>query len=278
MQPLYYLPKRKPADLLDEHRPSRQKISEAGLGHLVLDMDDDAAALACVVGEVVQGGPDGGHGTVLAVRSTSGGLPSRFGVHLDAQTWYRPEAGDVWVGLVNGQPVTPDDIKRTTFIEGWRPLLGDGNRWTIPTLRRPSGGTDLPCGYRKRGNGTIDSIVAPAYVALWESSAEVMEHFLATRDGQAGSLTPDDRASRRLDLCLGCLGFNYRYSLLEQNVLMLVGTTTWRPILMAAVDFPAWPDEKKTSVAAEAGTLPASPSSNAGSPDSSTTPTPPATN
>jgi len=248
------------------NKASRAALVDAGVGHLVEDLDQEQTALAVILGDVVQHGPDGGGGCCLALKTSSGELPERFGVHLDQQTWHAPLCGDVWLGTVNGHPPAPADIQRPSAIGGRTPKLEDGQKWAVPTLRRPSGDSDLPSGYRLSGDGSVEKVLSGRWRQLWDESAEVLEHFLALEREEPGPLSGDAAIPRVLQFCVDCLAINYRFSMLEQNVLLPVGSHTWFWLLMVAVDYPAWmkADEEKKTADVEPGTAADAPKSSVG--------------
>lgn len=237
-QPLYFLPDLNRAQVFAGSKLARSIIKPRGL----LDAFGDCLGLnQAGVCDVAGRGPGGLSGVIVHYQSPVTDIPGRIGYYPDEQEWHQCSDG-LWIGLSTTSPVTPADLQRPLFHQGYAWTLADGNEWTVPVVRRPDGSTGLPCDMVWDSDGNVQTPIKRAYQRYWDESEIVSDYVFGT--DKDGELT----LQRALTLAVQALGLNYRYGRHEQNVLRLVDTVNWNTVLALSVDFPKFSSivQKKT--------------------------------
>ncbi|QDU60438.1 hypothetical protein Pan216_12770 [Planctomycetes bacterium Pan216] len=167
-----------------------------------------------VCGEV-RGGPDGGSGIMLAVKSIDL-QTARNGYYPDFQTWREVNVGKkpYWVGIQNGNPPTPRDLARRSMVEGAPVELADGNRWVIPSIHVST--TTLPKEFTVSPEGNVSLQVTPAYRDLMDE-ANIWHDRVET--GKSFSLV------EFFGYAVGLLNVNYHVGVHEVGMLNVIHTT-----------------------------------------------------
>lgn len=171
-------------------------------------------------------GPDGMSGLIVAPHPADG-RETEPGFYPDRQTWEK-WTDALWIGTSNEHPPTPDTLRREALISGYEMRLGDDQIWQVPTLRRPSGASNLPQTLSKTAAGELQMRIVPSYAAFWGLAGKIWDAFAKnTVDFDAG-----------YDWCVELLALNYRVGRAEVGRLGLVSTENCIPILGAAIDLP----------------------------------------
>ncbi|MCP4571475.1 MAG: hypothetical protein GY838_03920 [bacterium] len=230
-QPLYYLPGVTRKQLAPDGNLSRSMLEARGLAETFADVV--GINVDCVVSDVTGTGPDGSSGCVLCYQTPAPAdeLPEKTGFAPEAQTWHKA-TDQLWIGLTNDSPPTPEDMRREKQSSGYPWTMGDGNAWTVPILRRPDESTELPTAMILRDDGTIDQPVKAAYRKLWEDAGQVVGYFYG--DDPAREL--DKRFA--LELAIRAIGRNYRFGRHEQNLLQILDSESYMAACGIIVDTP----------------------------------------
>lgn len=249
--PIYFFPRLRAEQLAPGGRLARSVLDARGLGATLADVE---AAGQCSIFDAITSGPGGSSGTFLAALPVSGDAPPRIGYFPEWQEW-QAFSNDLWIGRDKEHPPTPEDLRRkTAMVPGYAVELA-GQRWEVPVLRDPRGGTGLPSTFFVESDGRVTDRVRDTHRPLFDRFAAVVDLF-GNPDGPYPLALPRAEA---LDLCLAALAVNYRIGRPEQNLLGLVGSETWDTILALAVDWPTYRDlyqeierQKKTRRASSA--------------------------
>jgi hypothetical protein len=167
------------------------------------------------------------------------------GVYLDRQTWRklptvegRPE---LWVGYWNDAKPGPEDLQRPAMLPGEVAMvLGDGNRWVIPTLTEfdaetKSGECSLPAplDYDDDGNLFTTKPVGE-YGELWDAVHPVaLGVCFGSNDDESEIREPSDKEIKTAAFRL--LTANYVVSMPELVMLKcLRNDATFRTIVLAS--------------------------------------------
>lgn len=218
-------------------------------------------------------GPGGHAGMLFMALPASGEKPERLGYYPNLQIWEEVEQNGqtFWVGTDKEEPIRSVDLARKAVIPGYTCEL-PGGVWSIPVIRNPEGGTTLPKDWRWNGDGEVTEIVQSAYRKLWGEFAGVVDlYFGENADDPAGVFTiPPAEAMLR---CAQVLGVNYRFGRVEQNLMGVIGSTTWSTILNCAIDlltfWDAFEATQKKRGGEDQGPKDESPDTSPGPPDDS---------
>lgn len=188
-------------------------------------------------------GPGNHGGTILDPAPPDRRSP-RCGFYPDAQEWTDLGNG-VWIGRDLLSPLKPADVARRAIHPGYDVRLASGDRWTVPIVRVPTGGTTLPYNFWRDATGQFHQAVKPAYQELWERASAIFEIV------QASGVVVWD-LPEILDYCTAVLAVNYRIDAAVQSVFHIMDSESWMPIVQASLDWPAivaaMPDEEKKTL------------------------------
>lgn len=232
-QPLYFLPH------LQWNRDQslstiRLILRERGLAEVFSDVPQEQVCVAVLNGR----GPGDLSGTIIAYQTFAGDVPRRLGYYANEQRWMPVGDGtQCWIGIDTDEPPKPEDLRRRKEHSGYTLELGDGNRYSVPVIRRPDGSTGLPTDLYFDAVGKLCEPIKPAYERYWEASKEVSEWFF-------GDTQPEviDTA-KAFRLAVDALGINYRFGMQEQNALRLIDKENFITLLMLTIDWPAVRDD-----------------------------------
>ena len=227
---LYYIPGATYAGL------NASLLHACGLGATFSDLLANPAPLMTRVQcrQVHANGPDGGSGVIIAHQAAAGSADSDqiIGMQADSQTWVACKDGDFWLGRRRGWSPTPNDLERprgSGFTAGYDVPLGDGQIWTVPTVRKIGRVAALPQSMQMDlATGEFQLAILQRYAAAWEASGEIFDHVFSTR----GLLW-----ARAFKLCVDMLSLNYRVSEYEVSLLGLITTDNYQEIYEAVVDW-----------------------------------------
>jgi len=196
----------------------------------------------------------------LVVGMERAGRP--VGYFPDKQTWQKIPGLDAWVGFYTGQAPGPNDLARSTMLDGHAVELGDGRRWIVPiAVGGPEEGDAELTRYRtlphvdrldEDGNWTVGDVL-PRYAPLWDAAAAWWDAkwSAAGEDNEAADTGDAIRVIFKIDDARGAavtiLAANYRVSAIEVSLLGLLNDQTRVAILDAAIDWPtiaAWVQKK----------------------------------
>lgn len=238
--PLYFFPGARKGQVTADNRLVRSFLESRGLDRTFRDVGE--ISRDCSLFEITGTGPGGHSGVLLCALPTNGDAPDRLGYHPAQQTWEefrefgQPEHA-YWVGTDKEHPPTPADLERKTIHGGYKIKLA-GHEWEVPVIRNPAGGTGLPTAWKAGAGGTVTESVRAEWSALFERFGRALWMF-------HGEDSPYPYAMDRteaLDLCLEAVAVNYRVGLAEQNIMGLIGSESWFPVLAATVDWPTFRD------------------------------------
>lgn len=130
-------------------------------------------------------GPDGQAGLVLGDARAMGKLP--IGYYPDDQHWTEIDRGEgeppLWIGWHKEHPPGPASLLRDDALPGADVVMGDGQKWRIPIVRRWSDEDErtycqLPQQVRKTAAGWMPAGVMREHRALWEISNRYFNSWL----------------------------------------------------------------------------------------------------
>jgi len=182
-----------------------------------------------------------GSGCIVA----AGSEPAAY--EASAQTWM--EADKFWVGMESALPPGPDDLARDIIFTGYKIVLGDGQTWQVPVIRRWEGDhhvSALPQTVRNvksadgRNIGVSD--ISPRYAHMDALADKVWLSFIETRTMPTGEALAD---------CGTLLGFSYRIGAEEISLLGLADEALLIKVLGLCVDSPEI--EKRTATQSHQG-------------------------
>lgn len=221
--PLYFLPGLTRRQLAAGGKLSRALLHERGLADVYADVQLADLHLSDVTGR----GPGEKSGLILVAGSGDGQATN----YRPASQEWEPVDEGLWIGLSKvAEPPGPEDLIRKRPVEGYTHELADGRSWTMPVIRRPDGGTQLPRAIGWDEHGDFVQTVRPEYRQLWADTAKVVALFV-----DEGS---EYELSWGLDFAIRCLAVNYRYDKALHNRLHLVGSEHLEVIFGAAIDLP----------------------------------------
>ncbi len=234
---LYYVPNRQSAQLSD--------LPELDLAH--------AFEKNCSPRGVINNGPDGGAGVILA---DSTRVPN-IGHYRDRQEWIRipGNPAGAWVGRYTDSPVEPKDLQRDEMLSGHEVRLADGRDWLVP-IARAWGEFEGEVGWCKRlpqkttldedGNWTTGEVVE-RYAEIWSTVCQFWDALL---DGDSEDAESEDAGQGAAkiqfdfpgirDAALQILTVNYRLGKAEVALLGLFESGTSDNVLMATIDWPGF--------------------------------------
>ena len=217
---LYYLP--------GKEKLSRSELKASPIGPVIWDVTKTEILFQTRVVQVAvrQNGPDGSSGQLIIVTPPSGiPEPFRIGYYRDEQTWI--EAKGCWIGYFNEHLPTPEDLSREFLVSGEEHILGDGNVWICPIIRR-RGIMALPSSWGvDPKTGDFRAKILPEYDSAWEV-ARIAWDVIAGRETL--------KLSQALKLCVDAVGINYRIGPVESSLLQLFDNTNFEKVLGAAID------------------------------------------
>lgn len=228
---LYFLPKVTLAQVAPQNHLARSLVESRGLKDALGDCRDLGDVAYC---EIVGHGPDGGPGLVVSPLPVKGRRPPRsLGFYPESNDWTRINDG-LWIGRDRVWPPSPEDLQRREIFPGEEITLGDGNRWTVPTLRQvASGQPTLPrdCFWDDDGNFVTE--LRHEYRELWCQVERVARYFYEPASDEFRSMGLEEGVA----ICLAALALNYRVGRAEERILRLITSTNCEEVLGAIVDY-----------------------------------------
>jgi hypothetical protein len=212
---LYYVP--------GVHRLDRAQAAELGLGYAF-----DGAQISCT--EVMSGGGPAKQAGVIAWL----GAEPRVAWDPKSQTWQKDPNGRFWVGMETEKPPVPEDLARAATVAFYRPPLGDGNKWLVPTAILADGSCPLQK-VRKVDEETGEIVARPEarFDTLRIYADEVREAIK-----QSLPLTIE----QEMNICVEALQTNYRIGPIEASMLGILTDQAVNLIAWTLVDRMQWPD------------------------------------
>lgn len=197
----YFLPKCTKGDLCDdEGRIKPQCLRDYGVAESLRDL---VSVPRDVVLTGVQKGPGGIGGLLLT--------PVRADRHVEQSCVYDPEAqvwmecwgGKSWIGVQQGEQITPLDLQRRKAFLGYQVGVDDMVKWTIPIARSDdSSRITLPQTITFEGSVAKEKL-KKQYKHLWELANHVV-------DWCNNEASPAKERQWRVDAALLALNVNYR--------------------------------------------------------------------
>jgi len=183
--------------------------------------------------EVPGVGPGGKSGVIITYKSPKTDVPHRLGYRADEQEWHPIGDGSLlWIGYLKHDPPTAADMERRKTFTGYEIELADGcGKWLVPICRRPDGSSELPRDMYWDAAGRKVTPVKKAYDAIWQDTAPALGWF-------HDSEPVDEEAA--LKLAIRVIALNYRYGVLEHNILRYIDSTNYLTIVSAAIDYPGY--------------------------------------
>ncbi len=186
------------------------------------------------------------------------------------QIWERVEepGRPVWhLGYYRESPPKEADLQRAFLLDGYSIELGNGERWSLPPVRRHPEGTGLPSRLKLKADGGVEQELMDEYRALFDEVSDYAETYygglLKAETGEAGE--PPDFP---LAVAYKLIAVNYRVGRAEINALGLVTSENLPMNAWVAIDLPAFyrvaGDEQSVSEAEKKGASSDSPVLSAG--------------
>jgi len=174
-----------------------------------------------------------------------------------------------WLGTINGEEPTPEDLARKKTLPGHLVELGNGRTWLCPVARGQAAEDGRLVWYHTLPRQIVltaqsdrqweQGPVVPHYARLWALASQYWQARLgsATADAIAGEEVSFD-FQEAAAAAVECLAANYRLTAVEVSRLALLDTEAPRKILDALIDWPTLVRlsgelQKKTKSAASAG-------------------------
>lgn len=250
--PLYFFPSLTTQALL--HAPSNRLIggtlARYGLLEQFGDIKDAAREVAVWETGTKLGPQENLQGVMLRayVRQPDGSMLAgqAQGFFPERQTWHHMvdvDATQLWVGVENDAPPTPQDLRRPALVRGYDIELLDGREWHVPVIRTPWDATHLPQAMLFDEHHKYSEPLLSQYQPVFDAFSEVVSWFMG------GEFLLANRP-RALELNTLALGLNYRYGAHEARLLKLISTVNYLDVLAAAIDWPKVLEisaEKKTA-------------------------------
>lgn len=236
--PTYFFPKVSAAELVQQGKLNHEVLRARKLDYTFHDVT--SVREDCFVQETVGTGPGGHAGTFFMAMPTNGRKPARTGYYPDQQEWQEFDC-TYWACIDRDMPPTPDDLVRKNPLEAdVYPVKLLGHEWLVPIIRDPNGGTGLPRDWLMGADGEVDEQVQRQYHLLWTEWAGVVDLFFdpGRPDANVFQITPAEAVKR----CLQLLGLRYRIDRAEQNLMHLIDSGNFFPILAAGVNLWAFWD------------------------------------
>lgn len=216
--PMIFIAGGKSSDFIDGHavgsqaNPFRSKSdswADVDLLDFIRDVDTGER---CGWQEIQSGGPDNQAGFVFRVLA-KGSSEDAAPVITKTTDWVR--ASDrVWFSC---DVPTPDELllHRMVAVPTHPVLLGDGNVWDVPRIRRTISADgywvailgqrcELPHRVRRTWDGELSFDPVPKFQPLWQQSLKMAQ----AQAGEPVSVSWEEL----LDFCLGVLGLRYRFT------------------------------------------------------------------
>ena len=252
--PLYFFARRSLADVVGDDRLRPALLNECGLALTLADVKSVRRQTSLF--DITTKGPGGASGVFLYVFGPDREAPKRCNFQPQFQAWREmlPAAG-LWIGQDLEEPIRPRDLVReggSTSIDGapnvphrgWEIELADGNRYTVPIVRRPAAVakygrpiTNLPEDIGWDADGRFVQTVKREYAQIWEDVGKLCDLFFDA-DGEHRRGEFELSVEDALRWAIRILALNYRYDAHLQNLLHLVDKTNVFTILGLAVDAP----------------------------------------
>jgi hypothetical protein len=215
-------------------------------------------------------GPDNDRGTLICDKDRLDA--QRLKYRPQEQTWRLVGAAGrpaYWIGTINGEEPTPEDLVRRKTIPGHEVELADGRSWLCPVARGQAAQDGRLVWYHTLPRTIVldedsdrqwtEGRVVPRYARLWELAG----HYWQAR---LGSAIADAEPGREVSFdfqgaaaaAVECLAVNYRVTNVEVSALGILDTEAPRKILDALIDWPTLVKlsaelQKKTACEANAG-------------------------
>lgn len=188
--------------------PNRQSLDEIGFPH---------SHVAKLPGRHVTTGPIDKPGHIFALSAPDRMTP-KFGYYPDDQTWLECADGKFFIGRNNNEPPTPYDLQNKEIVPGVDVKMGDGNEWTVPTIRDHASGTPkVESVLRLRSDGVlINDAPAAQYVRMWGLVQKLYN------DGNIAGAPLNE--TEIFCLVADVLALNYRISIWELGALSIITT------------------------------------------------------
>ena len=185
---------------------------------------------------VLQNGPSGQAGVVLALKSAGYRVPARFGYYPQEQTWQKAPGGEWWLGIENAARPTPEQLARADLCAGHEIKLGDRNLWTVPIARLVSGTSAFPQRLALGPDGKLQVTPMARFDEISKAAEAVWEGMVSGAAEKDGSkvLTIENG----WEIAVQALAVNYHLGALEVSALGLLTTISLRQVLLALVDWP----------------------------------------
>jgi len=166
------------------------------------------------------------------------GRGERVGFFPAEQTWERVEEDGKawWLGWQTEDPPKEADLRRADFRGGYRVLMGGGDRWAIPPVRRYPEGSALPSVLRLNADGSESREILPAWQSLWHEIGPFAEVYYTTLQEDKDQESNKQLPELPLTTCLRLLQLNYQVGRVEVNVLGLITDRALVDVGLAAID------------------------------------------
>ena len=201
--------------LPNKRGPSRQNLSDVGLGDLLLTGDDPHAW-----SDLDGHGPgETPGGQIVTWNDPPVYQPTQ-------QTWRQSKSGQYWFGTWNGKPTKPQDIQRRHPIKGLMQTLLDGQDWQLPNV------TQLPSVFDLDAKGEPVRVATAPYSAFADECLWVCDAVITAIET---GIEPDDW-KRIFKFAVWCLTVNYRVNAQIAVWLGLLDDTLIHTIAAKATD------------------------------------------
>lgn len=216
---------------IDRDKLTRQDVSQTWLADVLTDELRTDVKFRSVTKHFVNSGPGGASGIIIAAANPSH-IPSQpIGYFPDRQTWV--DVGGTWLGYDNVERPHPEALRREKLTAGHEVILGDGNSWIAPVIRKHDEGRwscNLPMKTGLNPAGEYTEAVRADVAWAWDAACELWNARYAD-----GGITK----GRFLEVVTKLLGLNYRIGPHEVFALDLFDSENMTELVFAFLDVAA---------------------------------------
>jgi len=186
-------------------------------------------------------GPGGGDCTLVCI----GEETKQLYFKPEEQTWQQSLNGKYYVGIINGEKPTEEELRRKKQLAGHEVELApsafsrkqeEGAKWLVPVARIIGGGSILPQSLILGKNGEVVTEELPQYAEFSAKAGKLWEDFQIENKLAEGELKLT--VAERMTFAIEALAWNYHIGTEEVNLLKLITSINLGEIMSAIIDVP----------------------------------------